>query len=162
EFQSKFGDTLQPEFLPNGYLRSFTGQRGSGSRSGRDFDVKDPQKRIERATEILNAAQDLIGYDSRFPLGSPASTGSSATADVVFQETINGLPVYPGGTVSIDLGADGEPLGLYSNYARDVNVTNEPTLDPDQARQIAQATVSNPGITLAFAPKDGQKIIWTH
>jgi len=67
----------------------------------------------------------------------------------------------PLGAVSMDFGSQGELLGLYSNYVRNLNVTNQIKIDVAQAKLLAQTSVHSlmGGEQKPFPHTEGGKIL---
>jgi hypothetical protein len=158
-FRDHFGSDLKPQFGPSGQLISVQGVIGKGSKADSSFRPQDPKKAIERAREILQAAQDLIGIDPEWPLESPAARGSLFSAQVFFNETHQGVVVSPAGTIKIDLGSQGELIGLYSNYAQNVSLANQVRLDSEEAQIKAISMFQNDQFS-SIDVDGGGKIIW--
>lgn len=157
-FQSKFGTDLKVQLTRDGRLESARGIPGSGIRATTDFRPDDPQKAIARAREVLGAAREAMGVRDDFPLGNPVARSSATSAQVFFRETVGGVPIAPGGNVTVDLGPQGELLGLYSDYAPGVHVTNERTRTADELQATAISAV--PGVVSAIKPSAGNAVVW--
>lgn len=158
-FQKRFGRSLKPEFSRTGHLVSIKGDWGQGNPAGSDFKPDDPKKAIYRAREILSAASDLIGIQSTWPLENALARGSQISAQVFFSQMHEGTLIAPVGNVKIDLGTRGELLGLYSDYAPSVMISNQVRLDPDEAQQKVIAAFQNSENT-ALTVEGGSKVIW--
>jgi hypothetical protein len=48
------------------------------------------------------------------------------SAQVVAKQTFRGVPVFPGGTLTLDLGPSGEVIEFNSSYYQDLEATNSP------------------------------------
>jgi len=158
EFKAKLGESFKFQYDQNGHLASVQTEGGKNQRAHADFDPQDPQKVIARAREILALAEGLIGVDARAPLQNPLAKGTAFGAGVSFHEAIGGIPVAPNGSVSIDLGAQGELKGLYSDYRPPVDVTNQFTMAPDDAKQRAIAAVN--ALPTGLRVEGGIQVVW--
>jgi len=160
EFVKKFGPDLKPVFLKNGQLVSVRGDPAGSNATDPAFRPDDPKKAIARAREILAAAEDLLGLRPDWPLESAATRGSFISAQVFFNETHDGVTVEPVGNIKIDMGSKGELVGLYSDYASRVKITNEVILDSEQAQTKAIATARFQNKETSPRVDGGSKIIW--
>jgi hypothetical protein len=124
------------------------------------FDPNDPQKAIERAKEILAEAESLLGVQAHQPLSQPIAKTGAVSAQVFFREEVAGLPLSPSGNVTVDLGPQGELVGLHSDYVRDVKVENSPQLDRESAKQRALLALSDTEASNPGKPEGGAHIIW--
>jgi hypothetical protein len=160
DLQSKLGE-VEVEYLSDGRIASIHGKVGGkvgeSSNVSRPFHPEDASQAIARALEILEWTHDSLGIRKSLPLGKPRYRGNEVSAQITFRETAEGQPIYPFGGVSIDLGRDGELLGLYSDYVSSLKVSNasDPALPVDQAKQqIASA--------LGLSPvQGGVPIVWS-
>jgi hypothetical protein len=159
QFTEKFGSNLRAEFAENGQLVSVQGQIDSGNATVSGFRPQDPQKAIDRAQDIVAAAQKLLGVKNEWPLGKPVTQGSPISAQVFMTETYRGMRVAPVGSLKVDLGPQGELLALYSNYASEVRVTNEAVLSSAEAQIKALSVVNSPQDT-AVRVDGGEKVVW--
>ncbi|MGK5083226.1 hypothetical protein WDW37_07955 [Bdellovibrionota bacterium FG-1] len=157
-FQKKFGPDLNPQFNSKGHLESLKGSFGNGLRGAPDFDPKDPKKSIMRANEVIDGARGLLGIQADLPLLAPLAKNSPATTQVAFREGYDGIPLEPPATITVDLGPQGELLGLWSSYTGDVIVINSRTLDLENARSRAQTAVED--TPSASTIKGGREVIW--
>jgi hypothetical protein len=155
DLQSKLGP-VTVEYLPDGRIASIRGKLGL-SPAGYPFHPEDASQAIARALEIIEWTRDSLGIRKSLPLGKPHYRGNTYSAQVSFRETAEGQPVYPFGSVSVDLGRDGELLGLYSNYLSQVQVSNasDPTLPVDQAKQ---QVIDSTGLS---SIRGGTPIVWS-
>ncbi len=148
-FKAKFGSDLQSEFTPDGKLIAIHGTIGSGQFANSDFRPNDPEKVIMRAREVIHEGRPLLGVRSNWPLDQGVAKEGSISAQVFFNETYDGIPLAPVGSVKVDLGSKGELIALYSDYTSDVHIRNKTVLSQAQAQ------------LKAFSSKDsGSKVIW--
>jgi hypothetical protein len=157
-FGARFGEALKTERGKDGQVVAIHGAPGSGGKARGGFRPDDSAQVLERAREVVDSAKDLLGIEPRLPLGEPTVRTGPLSAQVYFPETMNGLPLEPAGSVSVDLGRDGEILGVNSNYSRGVQVANERSLSADQAKSKAEAVVPEPGSSLGTL--GGNPVIW--
>src|SRR5205823_3564645 len=85
--------------------------------------------------------------------------GSSVSAQVYFSQTHEGLLIIPGGEVKVDLGPQGELLGLYSSYAMNVVIVNEIRLDSEQAKAKVISFFQDPKLESLYID-GGARMIW--
>jgi hypothetical protein len=155
EFTKKFGSELKPEFSKGGQLVKVTGNGTKAKMNHPEFRPDEPKMAISRAREVIAAADELMGVRSDWPLESVATKGTPLSAQVFFNQTHEGMTVEPVGNIKIDLGADGELTGLYSDYAPQIIVTNEVRLDSEQAKANLLASIRNPAHV-----EGGSRVIW--
>lgn len=161
QFKDKFGKDLVIAFDERGRLASVKGKMGSNMKADEGFTPDDPQKAIKRAKEILEAAGSLIGLNSSLPLGDPRVKTGNISAQVYFQEFVRDVPVAPVGNITVDLGPEGELIGLYSDYNGDLKVGNSFRIDSSQAKDMAvSAAITNESTGLKT--EGGSRVIWTN
>lgn len=139
--EERFGQGLKPEFTKEGILSAVRGAR-EGSRPTANFRPEDPQAAIERAREVLRALEGALGLQAHSPLEDPAARNNANSAQVYFQQKIEGRPLAPYGSVTVDLGPNGELLGLDSAYVRDVRTAGTHQLTVEQARVRARSAAA--------------------
>jgi len=144
QFLQEYGPGLVAEFSSDGHFVSAHNKPGDGAPAGSDFSPEDPEKAIARARQILTSAHDLLELRKEWPLENAAARSGSISAQVYFNETHDGVQLAPVGGVKVDLGSRGELLGLYSEYASHVDITNQVTLDPEEARQKVSESAGCP------------------
>lgn len=148
-FVEKYGDRLRLESYEGRVIRV----DGSGIPSDGFTDTQKlarfrPSSESEaaaRAREVFANARRLLGIpdDAEF-IAHPPTTGES-TAQVILQQSNKGIPVSPGGTVTILLGPEGEVLSIESSIYPKIEVANRASLDPPEAsREILYVTQSSP------------------
>jgi hypothetical protein len=158
DLRALVGEEIELRQLPDGRLVSARGKPGAGRRAGTAFRPEDPRQATARAKEILAAAGPLLGLSAEHPLEEPTVRGTEVSAQVFFRETAAGVPVAPAGTVSIDLGPQGELLGLHSEYVPEVRVRNEVRLGADEARSRAVGAVADQSSGLRA--EGGSRVVW--
>ncbi len=152
EFKKRFGSELKPIFS-GGHLASARGGPGVGTRAAEGFRIDERRRVVARAREIVEAASGLLGLRTEFPLGDPALNQSAVSAQVFFEQTHQGVPLAPRGAVTVDLGTQGELLGLYSDYVPDVTISDEEKITAEQARVRA-------GIGYREPAEGGRAVYW--
>ena len=158
EFQNEFGNELKADFGVSGYLESLRGAPRSGRSAGPGFSIRDSEASIRRARDVIEAARELMGVQPEFPLTSPIAHTSEVSSQVTFRETLGDIPVAPRGTVTVDLGARGEVLGVSSDYVHNIHIVNTRNLDPEVAKTRAVAAI--PDVNPSISPSDGRPVIW--
>jgi hypothetical protein len=156
-FIRKYGDRLE--------VTSYEGRVVRIDGSGIPSDAFDPSQKIPgfrpssegdvagRGREVFANARQLLGISpaAEFILNAP-TTGESS-AQIVVQQSENGLPIYPGGLVTILLGSDGEVRAVESSIYSKTEIANAATGAPipDQSREILYVTQSAPTAVLRHA-----------
>lgn len=155
-FRERFGASLVFERAADGSLIAIRGALGKGAKAEAGFRTDDVTLVRARALEILSAAGELIGLNSELPSGDPLTRTGPVSAQVYFHETWRGIALEPLGSVSVDLGPQGELLNLSSNYVSDVRVSGERRVSSSDARKQAEASVA----TSALPTSGGRPIVW--
>lgn len=158
DFSARFGEELKVERSADGHVAAIRGKPGSGEKAAGDFRPNDSDKALARAREVVDAAADLLAIEPGLPLGEPSVRTGAISAQVYFPETLGGLPLAPAGSVTVDLGPQGEILNLTSDYVRGVQVANVRSLSADQARAKAEAAV--PASDASLATIGGNPVVW--
>jgi hypothetical protein len=171
-FVDRFGYHLQPVYSQNGELLSIQSIEGQSielskravQEASSGFHSSHPGEVKIRAREILNAAKELIKIDPAWPLDREEVRSGPVSAQVFFQETYQGMPVLPGGSVKVDLGSAGELLALHSSYRPSVEIVNQPVLSSDQAKAQALQFIRQQeaeGLSSdKFHAGPGTKVVW--
>lgn len=148
-FVEKYGERLRFENYEDRVIRvDGSGIPAEGFADTQKVDRFRPSSATEtaaRAREVFANARRLLGIsdDAEF-IQHPPTTGES-TAQIILQQSENGVPISPGGTVTILLGPDGEVRSIESSIYPKVEVANEASLErPDAAREILYVTQSAP------------------
>lgn len=157
-FRERFGGGLEARFGRDGALEEIRGTPGSGQRAGKGFDPTDTGRVLSRAREVVAGARDLIGVQAGAPLGNPQARTGEVSAQVSFRQSSDGVPVAPQGTVTVDLGPQGELLGLSSSYVRGLSVVNDRVLDAETCRSKAIAAIVDQGSSIR--PSGGSPVVW--
>ena len=159
QFKNRFGPGLVAEFAPDGRISRVQGKLREGlAKSSGPFHPTDSRQVISRAREILEAARDLMQFDPALPLSDPQVNTSSVSAQIRFNETLDGIPLAPAGGVTVDLGPNGEILGIDSAYITGVRVSNRQSMSPDEARASIVASSDHEAPSRIIG---GSKVIWT-
>src|SRR5690606_7595318 len=105
-----------------------------------------------RASEILADAAPLLGVDPDTTFLSPLVEGGDTTGRVTYQQGIDGVPIYPGGTVTVVLGPRGELKAFDSSVYPATKIGNRATLpQPVDSRRVLYVTESEPVALLRYA-----------
>ncbi|MBS1963025.1 MAG: hypothetical protein JST04_12470 [Bdellovibrionales bacterium] len=148
-FVEKYGDRLRFEDYENRVIRvDGSGIPAEGFADTQKLDRFRPSDATEasaRAREVFANARRLLGIpDEAEFIQHPPTTGE-ATAQSIFQQSENGIPLSPGGTVTILLGPDGEVRSIESSIYPKVEVANQASLErPEASREILYVTQSSP------------------
>lgn len=116
------------------------------------FRTSDAAAVSARAREIFANARKMLGVpdDAEFIL-NPPTTGES-TAQVVAQQSQNGVPISPGGLVTMLIGPEGGIRALDSSIYPKTEIANVVRLaPPPQSREILFVTQSAPTAVLRHA-----------
>lgn len=106
---------------------------------------------VARAAEILGDLKALLGMDANTSLNPPTVDPGDTTGRVTYQQAMNGVPVYPGGTVTILLGPRGEIRRMDSSVYPSVRVLNQASLaPPPNSRKVLYVTESEPVALLRY------------
>jgi hypothetical protein len=107
-----------------------------------------PSNHVEltaRGREIFESARRLVGAPSNAEFLNPAVNGGESSGQVSFQQAVDGVPVYPGGLVTVLVGSEGELRTLDSSVYPVIRVTNAPAIAMGSgARHILYVTQSEP------------------
>lgn len=109
------------------------------------FRPSNPSEVSRRAREVFADARRVLGIsdDSEF-IARPPTTGESS-AQAIFQQSEGGIPISPGGLVTVLLGPDGEVRAVDSSIYPKVEVANSANLaPPESSREILFVTQSIP------------------
>ncbi len=158
-FRDQFGEELQAQFGPNGKLGSIRGRVSEGKRAGADFDPENPAKAIARAREILVGAKELLGLAPGLSLAKPLAKTSATSAQVFFTETQGGVPLAPYGTVSVNLGSEGELVEMDSTAVSGIKPVNTVAMSPDTAKLSAESAVKETAPS-AIPTTGGREVLW--
>jgi hypothetical protein len=143
-FKKKYGEGFEPEYNDKGELVRITAQNSTGKSKAptTTYSPTNREQVIQRAQEILSDLEDLLGLQNELPLQIADVQTGNASSQVFLREQMGTVPIYPMGTLTIDLGADGQLLGLSSSYLQSVQTANERTLTPTEAALKAGITHS--------------------
>ncbi len=160
KFRERFGHELVVEQDRAGQrVVRVRGAPGSGKRGSPSFSPEDPQKAIARAKDVLKGMRDLLGVSEELPLATPIAKTGAVSAQVYFKETYQGVELGPSGSVTVDLGAQGEVLNVNSDYVPKLTVGNERKLDAERAKVFAQAAITDAGHG-GLKAKGGNPVVW--
>lgn len=164
DFREKYGPELQLEKDESGRITAILAQEvpRSAGRNPARFSPRDTQAAIRRASEILADARDLLGLDEAMPLIDPRVTATAHHAQVVFHQSIDGVPLAPSGHATVLLDREGNLKALYSNYLRRTMVSNQPKLPHTEGRRIYWVQSTTPVAQLKHAyetRKDGFQLV---
>jgi hypothetical protein len=148
-FMAKYGDGLDLTDYEGRVIRvdgsGLPTEKFEANQKISGFRPSDPAQVAVRAREVFENARRLLGIpdDAEFIQHQPA-TGESSS-QVSFQQSDKGVPISPGGLVTILLGPDGEVRAIDSSIYPKTEVANQATLPPPQmAREILFVTQSAP------------------
>lgn len=116
------------------------------------FRASDAAAVSARAREVFANVRKMLGVseDAEFIL-HPPTTGESS-AQVVAQQSEDGVPISPGGLVTMLFGSDGEVRAVDSSIYPKIEIANSARLAPPaQSREILFVTQSAPVAVLRHA-----------
>jgi hypothetical protein len=155
-FSAKYGERLEFTVFEGRVIRidgsgvpddAFASdQKVSGFRPGSDADV------IARAREVFANTRRLLGIPERAEYSMSPPNKGETTSQVVMNQTEKGIPISPGGLVTILLGPNGEVRGVDSSIYPKTEIENSVALPrPAAAREILFVTQSAPVALLRHA-----------
>jgi len=156
EFAAKFGEKLEFTIHEDRIIRvdgsgiprdGFAkDQTITGFRPGSDADV------IARGREVFAAARKMLGIPETAEYTMAPPNKGESTSQIVLNQTEKGVPISPGGLVTILLGPDGEVRAIDSSIYPKTEIVNTVSLArPDAAREILFVTQSAPVAILRHA-----------
>lgn len=156
QFARKYGEKLVVTQYESRVIRidgsGLNGESFESTQKVGGFRPSNPSEASARAIEVFENARRLLGIpDEAEFIAHPPTTGES-TAQVVIQQSDKGIPITPGGLVTILLGPDGEVRAIDSSIYPKTEVVNTASLvRPETARQILFVTQSSPTAVLHHA-----------
>jgi hypothetical protein len=112
-------------------------KNSDNARKVKGFQSSRSEDLAKRGREVLNDARSLLGISDATEWNDPLTTPGDSTGQVIFQQASGGVPVYPGGTVTILLGPSGEVITLDSSIYSAVQIINARTvLQPGRSRTL--------------------------
>ncbi len=151
EFKDKYGEHLDGIFGAEGVLLSIQNTKNLNSLSQSGYSSKNREDVLRKANEIIDALTGLLGIQKSSPLLVADLQLGEVSSQVYFRQQLDGVPLYPMGSVSVDLGSRGELLGLSSSYVKPFLPSNERSLNEQEA-------VRRSGLSLPL--NQGQAVIW--
>lgn len=107
---------------------------------------------ILRAREIFRDARALLGISDVTQFLDPVTAPGQSSGQVIFQQSVNGVPVYPGGLVTILVGPDGELRSLDSSVYANPEIANAATLPASAESKLVLYVVQTlPNAVLRYA-----------
>ncbi len=148
-FKQRFGEHLQWTSYENRVTRI------DGTAIGlEEFDSSQriatfrPSERGEltsRGQEIFQASRRLVGAPADAEFLPPVVNPGESSGQVTFQQSEKGVPIYPGGLVTILVGSEGELRTLDSSVYPVIEVSNTAVIPMQTgARHILYVTQSSP------------------
>lgn len=141
-FRKKYGEGFETEYNEKGEIVRITAQNSTGKSKTLGFSTTNKDQVIQRANEILGDLEDLLGLQNELPLQIADVQLGNVSSQVYLREQMGSIPIYPMGTITIDLGPDGQLLGLSSSYVQSIQTANERTLSAQEAALKAGITQS--------------------
>ncbi len=155
-FATKYGENLQVTDYEGRIVRidgsGIPTEKFESNQKVAGFHPSDADQVSARAREIFENARRMLGIpdDAEFMMRTP-TTGES-TSQVVVQQSDKGIPIYPGGSVTLLIGPEGEVRAIDSSIYPKTEVVNQATLvRPEMAREILFVTQSAPVAVLRHA-----------
>jgi hypothetical protein len=111
-----------------------------------------------RAEEVFSDTSQLLGAARNTAFMGPTLQTGDTTGQAFYQQSVDGVPVYPGGNVSMVIGPDGELRAFDSSVFARVQVLNQAILpQPADSRKILYVTESHPTALLRYAYETREK-----
>jgi hypothetical protein len=155
-FRRQFGERLQFDEYAGRVIRI----DGSGISDGAfdrfqkvdGFRPLDAAAVSARAREVFEASRGILGISEGTEFTFVPPTTGESSAQSIAQQSKNGVPIVPGGLVTILLGPNGEVRGLDSSIYPKTEIANVASLPPPVgAREILYVTQSAPVAVLRYA-----------
>lgn len=140
-FLQKYGRSLEPDFSPQGVLLSIRTPHEGGLTRASDFNSENSESILSRSREILGDLKEVLGVSLEH-LGDVVVRGTSISAHAYYRQNIDSIPLQPYGTVSMDLGPQGELIGFYSTLVPGAHLRNHRTLSVGEVRAIVLSTLN--------------------
>lgn len=153
KFKAKYGNILRAEFTADGRLISVQGGSDGIFSSDSGFSTRDMKAVRARAKEILRSAASLLRMDPDRSLDSGRVQAGEFSAQVFFEQTVDGIPVQPGGKITVDLGPEGQLLSIYSDADPGVKIENSRRLSATDARGLLSPQQALP-------VQGGRAVVW--
>ncbi len=144
-FRSKLkahGFSLKPVFNEEGKLIQLQGKPHALADSQRSFDPRNEAQVRDRATAVIEAFRSELGLDDRTQLELSSVKPGQFTAQVTFEQRVDGLIVHPRGKIHLRFGPQGELMGMESSAVSAVQVQNQFSMDMHHAKTLAFESVS--------------------
>lgn len=165
-FLDKYGEKLGITFAGNTVVRldgiAIRSEDLSHGQKIKEFRPAHLGDLIARAREILGDARSLLGISQEMEFGEPIATPGESTGQVVFQQTHAGVPILPGGSITILVGPNGELRTLDSSVYSSIEIANALTLpQPASSRTVLYVMEADPKTILRYAYETMTKGIQT-
>jgi hypothetical protein len=136
-FKKKYGEGFEPEYNEKGELIRITAKNSMGNSKSKGFSTTNKELVIQRINEILTDIEDLVGLQNELPLQVVEVQLGAVSSQVSLREQMGSVPIYPMGTLTIDLGPDGQLLGMSSSYLQTIQPVNDRSLTAQEATMKA-------------------------
>lgn len=156
-FKSLFGEKLQLRFTHDNQLISIHGKL-SESKKDLNFKNYDVRSVLDRAHFVLENIKPFLVYNPGYPLDTGKVEFGENTAQVVFQQKLDGAFFEPTGKVSIHFGENGEVISVLSDYIRSLNILNQYKLNAAQAKSNLTKNLPHPASNQKIT--GGKRVIW--
>ncbi len=117
-----------------------------------DFRSSNQSALVARGREILVDAREILGIPREAQFLAPIVNPGELSGQVTFQQSLGGVPISPGGLVTIVIGSEGELRAVDSSIYPVVEIASQrqgPV--PAYHREILYVTQSNPVAIVRYA-----------
>ncbi len=149
----KIGKDLSPEFSPEGRLIAVTGTPRPELTRETDFKPSREDLVVQRSRALITDLEPALGLAPGTRLGTPRVQPGDVSAQVYFQQSLDGVPVAPFGSVILLLGPAGEVLRVDNGALSDIHLVGDVKLSVEEARLAA-------GIVASRMVEGGELVIW--
>lgn len=116
------------------------------------FSPADAAALSARGKEIFMDARSLLGIPEGTQFLDPVITAGETTGQLVYQQAEDGVPIYPGGLVTVLIGPEGELRTLDSSVYPETEIANTPVIPaPAESHAVLFVVQSSPVAVLRHA-----------
>ncbi len=149
----KLGKGFAVEYSPEGQLLAITGKPRPDEIREADFKPSSSDQVAKRSRELMKELLPALGLAVGTRLGEPRVQPGEVSAQVYFQQTQEGVPIAPFGSVTLLLGPAGEILRVDNSSLSELHVEGDAKLSISEARLAAGAAASR-------IVEGGEQVVW--
>lgn len=155
-FAARYGEALKWTFYEGRVIRidgsGIPSEKYSTDQKLDRFRPSNDAEVAARARGVFVNARRLLGIPDRADFLPGAVTPGESSAQVIYHQSFNGVPVTPGGTVTVLLGPEGEVRGIDSSIYPETEIVNAPGGQPPaNGREVLFVVSSAPTAVLHYA-----------